>query len=172
MTNLAMLVLIQILIQSVMETMVPKLVAEDIPLLNSLLSDVFPGIQYTQGEMNALRKEIRKVCDEMYLVYSDGEEQGAAWVEKVYNGIICVKIIPYIITWLKNLDVFFSRGCPSVFLPVQEFPLQCKPDISRSYISRNWIYRGRMLDPFFLPTDFANFADVAPKSVIFFAKSR
>ena len=27
--------------------------------------------------------------------------------------------------------------------------LQCKPDISRSCISRNWIYRGRMLDPVF-----------------------
>ena len=27
--------------------------------------------------------------------------------------------------------------------------LQCKPDISRSRISRNWIYRGRMLDPIF-----------------------
>ena len=30
--------------------------------------------------------------------------------------------------------------------------VQCKPDISRSCISRNWIYRGRMLDPIFLPT--------------------
>ena len=27
--------------------------------------------------------------------------------------------------------------------------IQCKPDISRSRISRNWIYRGRMLDPIF-----------------------
>ena len=36
--------------------------------------------------------------------------------------------------------------------------IQCKPDISRSCISRNWIYRGCMLDPIFLPTDFANFA--------------
>ena len=45
--------------------------------------------------------------------------------------------------------------------------IQCKPDISRSCISRNWIYRGRMLDPIFLPTDFANFADVVPKSAIF-----
>ena len=36
--------------------------------------------------------------------------------------------------------------------------IQCKPDISRSCISRNWIYRGRMLDPIFLPTDFVNFA--------------
>ena len=29
------------------------------------------------------------------------------------------------------------------------FEIQCKPDISRSCISRNWIYRGRMLDPIF-----------------------
>ena len=52
--------------------------------------------------------------------------------------------------------------------PDQDMKVQCTPDISRSCISRNWIYRGRMLDPIFLPTDFANFADVAPKS----AKSR
>ena len=49
----------------------------------------------------------------------------------------------------------------------QDSIVQCKPDISRSCISRNWIYRGRMLDPIFLPTDFANFADVVPKSAIF-----
>ena len=73
----------QILIQSVMETVVPKLVAEDIPLLNSLLSDVFPGVAYTAAEMKRLREEIAKVCKEMYLVYGDGEEQGGQWVEKV-----------------------------------------------------------------------------------------
>jgi dynein heavy chain 1 len=43
--------LFQILIQSVCETMVPKLVAEDIPLLFSLLSDVFPGVAYSRAEM-------------------------------------------------------------------------------------------------------------------------
>ena len=37
----------EILVQSVCETMVPKLVAEDIPLLFNLLSDVFPGVEYT-----------------------------------------------------------------------------------------------------------------------------
>ena len=73
----------QILIQSVCETMVPKLVAEDIPLLFSLLSDVFPGVQYHRGEMTALREELRKVCQEMYLTYGDGEEVGGMWVEKV-----------------------------------------------------------------------------------------
>ena len=60
---------------------------------------------------------------------------------------------------------------PLLHRPSQEssfkFLIQCKPDISRSCISRNWIYRGRMLDPIFLPTDFANFADVVPKSAIF-----
>ncbi|XP_078728003.1 cytoplasmic dynein 1 heavy chain 1-like isoform X1 [Lampetra fluviatilis] len=73
----------EILIQSVCETMVPKLVAEDIPLLFSLLSDVFPGIPYHRGEMDALRQELRKVCLEMHLTYGDGEEVGSMWVEKV-----------------------------------------------------------------------------------------
>lgn len=63
--------------------MVPKLVAEDIPLLFSLLSDVFPGIQYQRGEMTALREELKKVCNEMYLTYGDGDDVGSMWVEKV-----------------------------------------------------------------------------------------
>ncbi|ESP05087.1 hypothetical protein LOTGIDRAFT_151884 [Lottia gigantea] len=73
----------EILIQSVMETMVPKLVAEDIPLLHSLLTDVFPGVKYTANEMLVLRKELRKVCKEMYLCYGEGDEIGTQWVEKV-----------------------------------------------------------------------------------------
>ncbi|XP_076442165.1 cytoplasmic dynein 1 heavy chain 1-like isoform X5 [Babylonia areolata] len=73
----------EILIQSVMETMVPKLVAEDIPLLHSLLSDVFPGVAYTPGEMMELRRELRKVCAEMHLTYGENDEQGTQWVEKV-----------------------------------------------------------------------------------------
>ncbi|GLV39725.1 Dynein heavy chain 64C [Carabus blaptoides fortunei] len=73
----------EILIQSVCETMVPKLVAEDIPLLFSLLNDVFPNVQYTRAEMAGLKDEIRKVCTEEYLVCGEGDEQGGAWMEKV-----------------------------------------------------------------------------------------
>lgn len=58
----------------------PKLVAEDIPLLHSLLSDVFPGIKYTRAGMKELRAEIAKVCAEMHLVYG---ETGSQWVDKV-----------------------------------------------------------------------------------------
>ncbi|XP_044006814.1 dynein heavy chain, cytoplasmic isoform X3 [Aphidius gifuensis] len=73
----------EILIQSVCETMVPKLVAEDIPLLFSLLNDVFPNVNYTRAEMKGLKDEIRKVCAEEYLVCGEGDEQGGAWQEKV-----------------------------------------------------------------------------------------
>lgn len=76
-----------------METMVPKLVAEDIPLLYSLLSDVFPGVSYTPAEMKALRAEVRKVCQEMFLTYGEGDEQGVQWVEKVQQVFIKLKTL-------------------------------------------------------------------------------
>ncbi|CAB3253573.1 unnamed protein product [Arctia plantaginis] len=72
-----------ILIQSVCETMVPKLVAEDIPLLFSLLNDVFPNVGYTRAEMTGLKNEIRSVCAEEFLVCGEGDEQGSTWMEKV-----------------------------------------------------------------------------------------
>lgn len=75
----------EILIQSVCETMVPKLVAEDIPLLFSLLSDVFPNVSYTRAEMKGLKDEIRKVCAEEYLVCGEGDDQGSHWMEKVIS---------------------------------------------------------------------------------------
>lgn len=81
----------EILIQSVCETLVPKLVAEDIPLLFSLLSDVFPNVSYTRAEMTGLKEEIRKVCAEEYLVCGEGDEQGSHWTEKVKN-YLCVLI--------------------------------------------------------------------------------
>ena len=58
--------------------------AEDIPLLYSLLSDVFPGVRYIGAEMTELKEEIKKVCSEMYLTYGEGEEEGNAWVDKVW----------------------------------------------------------------------------------------
>ncbi|MCP9259197.1 Dynein heavy chain, cytoplasmic [Dirofilaria immitis] len=74
----------QILIQSVCETLVPKLVSEDIALLFSLLSDVFPSIQYKPNQMARLRDEIAKVCDQLLLCQSSTPgELGSAWLEKV-----------------------------------------------------------------------------------------
>jgi len=73
----------EILIQSICETMVPKLVAEDIPLLHSLMSDVFPSVKYIGNEMQQLRAELKKVCNEDHLVYGEGLDSGAMWIDKV-----------------------------------------------------------------------------------------
>ncbi|KAH9075718.1 dynein heavy chain protein 1 [Lactarius deliciosus] len=66
-----------ILIQSVTETIVPKLVADDVPLLTSLLADVFPGTEYIPVDLGALRVHINKVCEERRLV------EGERWVNKI-----------------------------------------------------------------------------------------
>ncbi|GAA5974101.1 hypothetical protein JCM11641_003434 [Rhodosporidiobolus odoratus] len=67
----------EILIQSVTETIVPKLVAEDVPLLTSLLADVFPGIDYVPVNLDKLKEHIAKVCDERHLVADD------IWLQKI-----------------------------------------------------------------------------------------
>ena len=71
--------------------MVPKLVAEDIPLLYSLLSDVFPGIAHTRNEMMKLRTEVVKVCNQMHLVHGSGDEIGNMWLEKVCM-YVCIHV--------------------------------------------------------------------------------
>ncbi|KAJ3856829.1 dynein heavy chain protein 1 [Lentinula lateritia] len=66
-----------ILIQSVTETIVPKLVADDVPLLTNLLADVFPGVDYMPVDLDRLRDEIYKVCKERKLV------TGERWIAKI-----------------------------------------------------------------------------------------
>ncbi|KAH9974503.1 hypothetical protein BJV77DRAFT_968376 [Russula vinacea] len=66
-----------ILIQSVTETIVPELVADDVPLHTSLLADVFPGTEYIPVDLSALRDHIHKVCEERRLV------EGERWVKKI-----------------------------------------------------------------------------------------
>jgi dynein heavy chain 1 len=85
----------QILIQSIMESFVPRLINDDLPLLQSLLSDVFPGVKYEPVEMSRLKDEIKRVCAEMHLECgnnptdaatpssSSHESSGGLWLEKV-----------------------------------------------------------------------------------------
>eukprot|EP00043_Microstomoeca_roanoka_P020037 m.234910 g.234910 ORF g.234910 m.234910 type:complete len:4574 (+) comp17091_c0_seq1:164-13885(+) len=61
----------EVLIQSVTQTMVPKLVADDLPLLDSLLSDVFPGVQPPELPLDELKQAIQEVCAEKHYVLSD-----------------------------------------------------------------------------------------------------
>lgn len=71
-----------------MESFVPRLISEDLPLLQSLLNDVFPGVKYEPIEIARLKEEIKKVCREQHLIFAspgseDGSEEGNLWLEKV-----------------------------------------------------------------------------------------
>ncbi|KAG0320600.1 hypothetical protein BGZ99_004425, partial [Dissophora globulifera] len=67
----------EILIQSIRETVVPKLVAEDISTLMGLLKDVFPGVEYNPVSLQPLRKAIKDICTKRRLVLGD------LWLEKI-----------------------------------------------------------------------------------------
>ena len=63
----------EILIQSIMESFVPRLINDDLPLLQSLLNDVFPGVKFEPYEIVKLKDEIKHVCkvrlDQIDLLY-------------------------------------------------------------------------------------------------------
>ncbi|GAA5873340.1 hypothetical protein JCM3774_005947 [Rhodotorula dairenensis] len=67
----------ELVIRSVRETIVPKLVAADVPLLSDLLDDVFPGVEYRPVDLGDLIRCIEAVCAEQSLVPEP------AWVAKV-----------------------------------------------------------------------------------------
>ncbi|CAF3346282.1 unnamed protein product [Rotaria sp. Silwood1] len=67
----------EIVIQAIMDSFVPRLVADDLVLLNSLLNDVFPNATYNRPSMTRLREEIENVAKQMYLVCDQ------LWIEKV-----------------------------------------------------------------------------------------
>ena len=61
----------RILIQSIRETVFPKLISEDIVLIANLLSDVFPGVQAATTDTEKLRAGIGSYCQKHRLVASD-----------------------------------------------------------------------------------------------------
>ena len=72
-------VLFRLVIQAIMDSFVPRLVADDLVLLNSLLNDVFPNATYNRPPMTRLREEIENVAKEMYLVCDQ------LWVEESFT---------------------------------------------------------------------------------------
>lgn len=82
-----------ILIQSIIETIIPKLVGNDVFLLRVALMDTFPGCKFLKDPLPELREQIDRVCAESHLRNSE------AWKEKIiqlyqmqnlHHGIILV----------------------------------------------------------------------------------
>ena len=67
----------QIIVQSIRETIAPKLVREDAVLMEQIESESFPGIQYLPAPLTALREALQEVVGVRKLVAGD------AWLAKV-----------------------------------------------------------------------------------------
>jgi dynein heavy chain 1 len=65
-----------VLLRSFCDTVVPKLVAEDIPVFETLLSGVFPGVELKPIQEEKLRENIGIVCKKMLLIEHE------KWVDK------------------------------------------------------------------------------------------
>lgn len=82
-----------VLLSSVCDTLVPKLVAEDLPLLQSLLSGVFTGATIKQIEATELRSMMKQVCKEHKLCATDAFVEKALQlylVQDIRHGIMLV----------------------------------------------------------------------------------
>jgi dynein heavy chain 1 len=66
-----------ILLRSLCDTLVPKLIAQDIPLLESLLTGVFPGSTLIQVRAKEIRDQLDILAPKYNIVVSD------TFVEKV-----------------------------------------------------------------------------------------
>jgi dynein heavy chain 1 len=67
----------ELLLRSLCGTLVPKLVAQDIPLLESLLSGVFPGASLVQIREDRIKEELHKIAPKYNMLMGD------RFVEKV-----------------------------------------------------------------------------------------
>nr|POE72457.1 dynein heavy chain, cytoplasmic [Quercus suber] len=67
----------QILVQSIRETIAPKLVREDAILMEQIEAEAFTGVQYVPASLEKLRAALTEVVDERKLLSTD------AWLTKV-----------------------------------------------------------------------------------------
>jgi dynein heavy chain 1, cytosolic len=67
----------QIIVQSIRETIAPKLVREDVETLKAIEGDCFPGIEYVPAVLEKLEAAIRKQANEQSLTLTD------TWMTKI-----------------------------------------------------------------------------------------
>ncbi|KAK4494288.1 hypothetical protein PRZ48_014586 [Zasmidium cellare] len=67
----------QIIVQSIRETIAPKLVRDDALLMAQIEGEAFPGVQYVPASLEQLRGALQEVVDERKLVATD------SWLTKV-----------------------------------------------------------------------------------------
>ncbi|KAI9891081.1 MAG: Dynein heavy chain, cytoplasmic [Vezdaea aestivalis] len=67
----------QIIVQSIRETIAPKLIKADVEVMKSVEQEVFPGVEYVPATLQSLREALQKIALSRHLVVND------AWMTKV-----------------------------------------------------------------------------------------
>ncbi|KAF2121658.1 dynein heavy chain [Lophiotrema nucula] len=67
----------QIIVQSLRETMAPKLIRSDADIMHSIEGEAFPGVEYVPAPLEKLQEAIRKSAEDSKFVVSD------AWMMKI-----------------------------------------------------------------------------------------
>ncbi|KAI1763634.1 cytoplasmic dynein heavy chain [Hypoxylon sp. FL1150] len=67
----------EIIVQSVRETIAPKLIRNDVEIMMNIEGDCFPGVQYVPANLTKLEDAIRRLAAERHLVVND------TWMTKV-----------------------------------------------------------------------------------------
>ncbi|KAF0993064.1 hypothetical protein HZS_1322, partial [Henneguya salminicola] len=73
----------ELIVQSVVQSILPKLTAEDTVLFLSIIDDIFPNVLVKQSESLSLLTEIKAVCSDMSLLYLTESNQNSPWLEKL-----------------------------------------------------------------------------------------
>ncbi len=66
-----------VLVQTACNNVLPKLVAEDVSIFASVLSEVFPGASLYQMEDEGLKEQLEQICESMFYV------TGENWLQKI-----------------------------------------------------------------------------------------
>ncbi|KAF2838922.1 hypothetical protein M501DRAFT_1004768 [Patellaria atrata CBS 101060] len=83
----------QIMVQSLRETVAPKLIRSDVDLMQEIEKRSFPGVEYIPAPLEALQKAIREVAAEDRLVVNDVWMTKALQlyqIQKLHHGVMMV----------------------------------------------------------------------------------
>ncbi|KAH9904137.1 cytoplasmic dynein heavy chain [Xylariomycetidae sp. FL2044] len=83
----------EIIVQSIRETIAPKLIRSDVEIMTTIEGDCFPGVQYVPANLEELEAAIRRLAAERHLVVTE------TWmtkvlqlyqIQKIHHGVMMV----------------------------------------------------------------------------------
>ncbi|KAH7328045.1 dynein heavy chain, N-terminal region 1-domain-containing protein [Stachybotrys elegans] len=83
----------EIIVQSIRETIAPKLIKSDVDIMMTIEGDCFPGVQYVPANLQALEDALRTLAAERHLVVTDlwmTKVLQLYQIQKIHHGVMMV----------------------------------------------------------------------------------